>query len=63
MAQATAVRITAITTTQIPALIQIERRTHHQDHEMYPNSLSAMKRMVRRPAKPMPEELLLEVLF
>jgi hypothetical protein len=47
----------------IPAVIQIGGRTHHQDQLIFPISFSVMKTIVRRPANPIPPELLLDSLI
>jgi hypothetical protein len=45
-------------------LIQMGDKTHHQDQAIFPISLSVMNTTVRRPAKPMlPDELLDELLM
>lgn len=45
--------------------VQIGASTHHHDQSIKPVSLSVMKTMVRRPAKPIPplDELLFDVLM
>ena len=46
-----------------PALIQIGDNTHHHDHAMTLQSFRVMNTMVRRPAKPIPPDVLLFVLL
>lgn len=54
-------RAIAIATTDNPIAASIGENTHHQDHEITPSSFRVIKTIVRRPIKPMPDELELEL--